>query len=32
MEAILTGFLVSIAASVAAHYVCKWLDGHRKGR
>ncbi len=23
----LTAFLVSLAASVVAYYICKWLDG-----
>lgn len=28
----LQAFFVSIVASVAGYYICKWLDGHRKGR
>ena len=24
------GFLMSVAASVAANYICKWLDRHEK--
>ena len=28
----ITGFLVSVAASVVAYYVCKWLDSHGKGK
>lgn len=24
-------FLVSVAAGVAAHYICKWLDGDDDG-
>jgi len=27
----LLGFLVSVAAGVAASYICKWLDRHGKG-
>lgn len=29
---ILLSFLVSVAAGVAAYYICKWLDRHRKGQ
>jgi len=25
-------FILSAAASVAASYICKWLDGRRKGK
>lgn len=25
-------FLVSIAAGIVCHYICKWLDRHRKGQ
>jgi len=25
-------FLVSIAAGIVSHYICKWLDWHRKGQ
>ena len=25
---VLTSLLVSVMASVAAHYICKWLDGN----
>ena len=32
LGAYLTSFFVSVAASVAAYYVCKWLDGHGKGK
>ena len=28
----LTDFIVAVAAQVAAYYLCKWLDGHHKGR
>ncbi len=27
MESLLISFLVSVAASVAGYYICKWLDG-----
>lgn len=26
--AILINFLVSVAAGIAAYYICKWLDRH----
>lgn len=26
------GFLVSVVAGIASHYICKWLDRHRKGQ
>lgn len=26
MEEILTGFLISVVASVVGYYICKWLD------
>lgn len=29
---ILVSFFVSVAASVAGYYVCKWLDRHGKGK
>ena len=29
---LLAGFLVSVAASVAANYISKWLDRHSKDR
>ena len=29
---ILTRILVSVAASVISHYLCKWLDGNGKGK
>lgn len=32
MEAILTSFLVAVVAQVVAYYLCKWLDGHGKGK
>ena len=32
METILTNFLVAVAAQVAAHFLCKWLESHRKGK
>ncbi len=25
-------FFVSVAASVAGYYICKWLDRHNKGK
>lgn len=25
------GFLVSVVAGIASHYICKWLDWHSKG-
>ena len=28
--AALISFLIAIAAGVAAHYICKWLDGKEK--
>ena len=28
----LSAFILSVAASVVGYYICKWLDGHRKGR
>ena len=28
---IILSFLISVAASVAAHYICKWLDGDDDG-
>ncbi|USF27157.1 hypothetical protein N510_002103 [Firmicutes bacterium ASF500] len=24
--------LMTVAANVIAYYICKWLDGHTKGR
>lgn len=27
----LTNFILSVAASVIANYISKWLDGQRKG-
>ena len=32
MDTILTNFLVAVAAQVAAHLLCKWLESHRKGK
>ena len=32
MQAILTDFLVAVAAQVTAYYLCKWLDSYRKGK
>ena len=32
MDTILTNFLVAVAAQVAAHFLCKWLESHRKGK
>ena len=32
MDTILTNFLVAVAAQVAAHFLCKWLERHRKGK
>lgn len=29
---ILIAFLVSVAAGIAANYICKWLDRHSKGQ
>lgn len=29
---ILVSFFVSVAASVAGYYICKWLDRHGKGK
>ncbi len=26
------GFLVSVVAGIASHYICKWLDRHSKGQ
>ena len=26
------GFFVSVAAGIASHYICKWLDRHSKGK
>ncbi len=26
------GFLVSVVAGIASHYICKWLDWHSKGQ
>lgn len=31
MDGVIT-FFVSVVASVVAYYVCKWLDGHSKGK
>lgn len=28
---IITSFLISVAASIAAYYICKWLDGDDNG-
>lgn len=27
---VVVSFILSVAASVAAHYICKWLDGQFK--
>ena len=32
MDTILINFIVAVAAQVAATYLCKWLDSHRKGK
>ena len=32
MESFLITLFISVIAGVIAHYICKWLDGHRKGR
>ena len=32
MNSILVNFLVAVAAQVAATYLCKWLESHRKGK
>ena len=32
MDTILINFIVAVAAQVAATYLCKWLDRHRKGK
>ena len=29
---IFTNFIVAVAAQVAATYLCKWLESHRKGK
>ena len=29
---ILTSIFVAVAAGVISHYICKWLDGHGKGK
>ena len=29
---IFTNFIVAVAARVAATYLCKWLESHRKGK
>ena len=29
---IFTNFIVAAAAQVAATYLCKWLESHRKGK
>ena len=26
---IIIAFMVSVAAGVVTHYICKWLDGHK---
>lgn len=26
-----TSFVISVMASVVAHYICKWLDGDNSG-
>ncbi len=31
MMEILIGFLVSVAAGILCHYICKWLDQRKKG-
>jgi hypothetical protein len=28
----LTDFLLAVIAGIVSNYVCKWLDGWRKGR
>ena len=32
MDTTLTNFLVAVVAQVAAHFLCKWLESHRKGK
>ena len=32
MADILTNFVVAVAAQVAAYFLCKWLESHRKGK
>mgnify|MGYP004475386829 FL=1 len=32
MESILINFIMTVGANVAAYYICKWLDSHRKGK
>lgn len=29
---LLYNFLLAVGASVVGYYVCKWLDGQRKGK
>ncbi len=29
---LIIGFLVSVVAGIASHYICKWLDRHSKGQ
>ena len=31
MENLAVSFLVTFMASIAAYYVCKWLDGDKQG-
>ena len=28
---IASNFLVSVIAGILCHYICRWLDGHKKG-
>ena len=32
MDTILTNFLVAVAAQVAAHFLCKWLEESPQGQ
>ena len=32
VASILVNFVMTVGANVAAYYICKWLDGQRKGK
>jgi len=32
MNSLFYSFLVTVAANVVSHYICKWLDSYRKGK
>lgn len=32
MSEIMTNFIMTVAANVAAYYICKWLDSQNKGK